>query len=435
MPVPPEIQTKILECIEKKKKDLIEFLQQLVTTPSVVGQEQAAQEIVQRQWRKMGLELDVWTPNVEELRKHPAFFETTSFQSVGYSERPNIVGHLKGEGGGRSLILQAHIDVVSAEPRNKWTYDPWGGTIEGNRLFGRGAADCKGGLAAITYALQAVQETGISLKGDVLLESVIEEEDGGIGGALATILRGHKADAAIIAEPRSENELTIGSAGVMYFRVRVFGRTAHAATAHRGVNAIGKAMKIYEALIALNEYRQSKIHHPLFEIGEDMKSRATTLNIGYCKAGDWPSTVAGEAELGCRIAWPPNGETADSIKTQVEETVERACHLDPWLRENPAIVEWFGWKAQAHIQDTAHPIVQTVKRNFEKLSGGTAKSLAVPAGTDARFYVLDGGIPTLCFGPKGAAFHGFDEYVEIGSLVEATKVFALTILDWCNYKA
>jgi len=432
MSIPHEVRTKLFNCVENKKGELIDFLKQLVNTPSVVGQERAAQEIVSRKFQEMDLELDVFVPKVEELRDHPAFFETTSYQAVGYDDRPNVVGILKGQGRGRSLILQAHIDVVSVEPVEKWTYNPWEATIVGNKLFGRGSADCKGGLAAITYALLAVQDAGITPKGNVILESVIEEEDGGVGGALATILRGHTADAVVIAEPHWGNDIVIGSGGVLYFRVKVPGHTAHAVYAHRGVNALGKAMKIYDALMALNEYRQNKIRQPLFEKGPDMVGRATTINIGSCTAGDWPSTVPGEAELGCRIAWAPTGETVDSVKRQVEETIERACQLDPWLRENPATVEWFGWKAQAHVQDMEHPIVQTVKRIYEDYSGELADFRGTPAGTDARFYVLNGGMPTLCFGPQGDFYHGFDEYVNLDTVIGATKVFAETILEWCG---
>jgi len=428
-----KVEDKILAEIDAKTDEITEFLQKLIKIPSVIGHEGDAQRFVEKIFKSLGLEVDVWTPRVEDLRNHPAFFETSSFTKFGYDGRPNVVGRLKGNRRGRSLILAGHIDVVSPEPVSAWTHDPWSAEIIDNKLYGRGSADMKGGIAAMIYALKCIQDTGVRLEGDVILESTIEEEDGGVGGALSSILRGYRADAAIVTEPSGVDYVEIASAGVMYFRVKIPGKPAHAANAHLGVNAIGKAMKIYKALGDLNKERQARIHYPLAEFEPSMKGRATTINVGKISGGDWPSTVAGWAELECRIGWPP-GEEMKQVEKQIEDAVEETAKRDAWLRKNPPKIEWFGWRARPHEQDINHPIVQTVAKYAKEVTGRKAKFIGGSAGLDTRFFVNDGKIPAVTFGPRGWNLHSIDEYVEVDSVIETVKVLALTTLDWCGYK-
>ncbi|MFQ6126894.1 MAG: ArgE/DapE family deacylase [Candidatus Heimdallarchaeota archaeon] len=431
MTIDPTIREAVLKTISSNKAELIEFLKGLVRIPSVVGEEGTAQKFIGTKFTEMTLQVDTWEPDITELRDHPAFFETTSYITHGYKGRPNVSGRLEGAGKGNSLLLSGHIDVVSPEPVARWKHDPWGAEIEQGRLYGRGAADMKGGIAAMIYAVHAIQQVGVQLQGDVTLQTTIEEEDGGIGGVLHSIIRGYTANAAIVPEPRSGTEIGIGAAGVLYFRIKIPGKTMHAVYAHKGVNAIGKAMRIYDALMALNKTRQHTIRAPLFEREEGMEGHATTINVGTIRGGDWPSTVAGFVELGCRIAWPP-GEEITEIKAQVEETIEQVNQSDLWLKENPATVEWFGWQTIPHLQDPHHPIVQLVKNHFEEISGSQATICGVPWGLDTRFYVLYANIPALTCGPRGGNLHGIDEYVELDTVVETTKILALTILDWCS---
>jgi acetylornithine deacetylase len=427
------VKTKILDEIDKKRDEMMDFLQKLVRIPSVVGHEGDAQKFMEKTFRDLELEVYVWEPNVAELRKHPAFFKTTSYTKFGYKGRPNVIGKLRGSGQGRSLILAGHIDVVSPEPVSAWTHDPWSAEIVDNKLYGRGAADMKGGIASMVYALKCVQETGIRLKGDVILESTIEEEDGGVGGTLATILKGYRADAVIITEPTGGCNVGIASAGVMYFRVKVVGKSAHAASAHFGVNAIGKIIKIYNALSELNKKRQAKISYSPAEIYPDMKGHVTTINIGKISGGDWPSTVAGWAELECRVGWPP-GEELKDVKGQIERTIEKTAKRDAWLKENPPKIEWFGWRAEPHEQDLNHPIVKTVAEFVNELTRKETMFVGGSAGLDTRFFVRYANVPAITFGPRGFNLHSIDEYVEIDSVVETAKVLALTMVDWCGYK-
>jgi acetylornithine deacetylase len=147
----------------------------------------------------------------------------------------------------------------------------------------------KSGLLAGFFALKVLLDLGLRPKGQITLESVIEEEAGGSGGTLATFLSGYQAESMIIPEPFNLQIIT-AHPGINYFRVKVFGMTAHAAQSHQRVNAIGKLTKVYDRLIQLDQERARKNRNPFFE---KMTGRSCNLNIGIFKAGDWPSTVAG----------------------------------------------------------------------------------------------------------------------------------------------
>jgi len=425
------VEEKILSYLDSKRDEIIEFLRKLIRIPSVVGEELEAQEFMYRTFRDMNLEVDMWEPDVNELRRHPAFFETTSFKKYGYKNRPNVIGKIRGEGGGSSIFLCGHIDVVSPEPTSAWTYPPWSGEVVNGKIYGRGAADQKGGIASMTYALKSILDLGIKPKGNILIGTTIEEEDGGIGGALATVLRNYRADAAILTEPGG-NQIGVASAGVLYFRIKVMGKTAHAGRAHLGVNAIEKACEIYRALMKLNEERQKRIRYEYAENeAPHMKGRATTINVGVIRGGDWPSTVAGWAELECRVGWPP-GESINDVKREVEATIMEASRKDPWLKDYPPKIELIGWRAEPSEQDVNHPIVNLVKNTAEEILKEKVVFTGGSMGLDTRHFILYGHIPAITFGPEGENLHGIDEYVKLDSVIKTSKILALVLYRWCG---
>ena len=290
----------------------------------------------------------------------------------------------------------------------------------------------KGGIAAMITAVQSLRECGIRLLGDVFVETTIEEEDGGIGGNLFMRLTEPKADAALIPEP-SNLQLGVASSGVMYFRVTVPGVSAHAATAHFGVNAIHKMIPIIEALRKLNEERQKTISYEYAEASDPrMKGRVTTINPGVIRAGDWPSTVPGACMLECRVGWPP-GETREEVKEQVERAISGAAGNDDWLKDNPPHVEWFGWYARPHEQDVSHPFIRCLGNNISEATGKEPLFVGGSAGLDTRFFVHYGTPAAVC-GPSAERIHSHDECVSIKSLVLLAEVIASTLIDWCGVK-
>ena len=218
--IPKEVQDKVCSIIEETQEELIHTLQELVRIPSVVGHEGKAQDYMERLYRDFGLDVARFDPDMEKVSRHPAFVST----DMPYENRPNIIGTLPGDDADPSIIHNGHIDVVSPEPVEAWHHDPWGAELEGDRLYGRGSGDMKAGLLANFFALKCIQKAGLKPKGTVMLQSVIDEEAGGAGGALACLLEGHTADGWLCTEPHNL-KITIANAGVCYFRVKVQGRS------------------------------------------------------------------------------------------------------------------------------------------------------------------------------------------------------------------
>ena len=242
---------------------------------------------------------------------------------------------------------------------------------------------------------------------------------------MACLLEGFTADGLVIPEPLPK--ITVASTGIYYFRVRVIGKTAHAGRAHTGVNAIGKMNQIYAALVELDAKRAREKHYPIFE--KDYE-RSCHLNIGTYRAGDWPSTVAGWAEMECRISTIP-GENLEEVKGQVQEIINDVVHRDEWLREHPPKIVWFGWQAEPWEQDPNDPFVVTFESCAKSVLGSPIDIVGKTAGLDTRFAKYFN-MPALTFGPIGENIHGINEYVDLDSIIDCTKVLACFIMEWCG---
>lgn len=420
----------VTNTIESKENDLIELVTDLVEARTVTGTEKPGQTVVIDKLESLGYEPDVWEPSTDSLVDHEGYFETSSYTEYGYEDRPNVVARRAG-GNGPTLTLGGHIDVVDVT-ETEWTREPWSVTREGDTLYGRGVADMKGGLAAVLIAMEALDEAGIDLGGDLLFQSTIEEEDGGVGGALSVLERGYVPDAAVIAEPFALPNVGIASAGVMYFRVRVPGKSVHAAWGHQGVNAIGNATTVYRALERLDTNRKARIDYPPAYRGEpDLEGNVTNLNIGTIEAGDWPSTLPSEAFMEGRIGWPP-GESRAEVRAQIEETVADAAADDEWLADHPPEIEWFGWQAEPHEIDPDSSIATTASRVSEEITGRTGSFVGGNAGLDERFFKLYYDVDAVSVGPTGSGLHGADENTTVTSLLETSKAIAGIAIEYCG---
>lgn len=423
---------RVREHVAETSGDLIDLASELVAQPSVTGEEAPAQAVVVETLEGLGLEPDVWEPDPAALRDHPGYFETSSFEAYGYEGRPNVAVRIPGSGDGRSLAFSGHVDVVSPEPVSAWSHDPWDPTVEDGRLYGRGAADMKGGVAAFLHAYRSLAACGVDLAGDLVLQTTIEEEDGGVGGVLSALERGYQTDAAVVPEPWGIPNVGIASAGVMYFRVTVPGRTAHAARGYKGVDAMEKATAIFLSLQELDRERKARIsYEPATRRDPAAEGNVTNLNVGVVRAGDWPSTVPGEVLMECRIGWPP-GETRTEVREQVEGAIQAVVDEDEWLADHPPQVEWYGWSAEPHELDPDAEIVQLAKRHAEQITGRTGQYIGGSAGLDERFFNLYYDVPAVTMGPDGENIHSADEYVDINSLVETSQALATIAMEWCG---
>src|SRR5215208_1594596 len=411
----------ILEAVAAEAGWMEELLRRLVEVPTVLGDEEAGQVVMEEAFEDCGLEPRGVRLDAEALRSA----EGASPFTWDVDGKRNVVADwLAGGSGGRSLILNGHIDVVPPAAEELWTHPPFRAVRDGDWIYGRGAGDMKAGLAAMAGAVRALVQAGYAPVAPVQLQSVVEEECTG-HGALQCLLDGARADACVICEPHPDH-LTVAQVGVLWFHVDIAGIPAHAARASRlGFNAIDAAHGVLAALREL-EARLNADPPPPFDAFE----HPINLNPGVIAGGDWPSTVAATCTLSCRIGSYPGQDPRD-LREQVEAAVAEAARADPRLARSPPRVRYDGFACEGAVVDHAEPVVTVLGDAYARLHEERPALQATTATTDARHFVR-AGIPAVCFGPRGERIHGIDERVSLRSVTESAQVLGLFIRDWCG---
>ncbi|MCB1647387.1 MAG: ArgE/DapE family deacylase [Pseudomonadales bacterium] len=423
MTVDATLAKQIIDAVEQGMDAQIAFTSELVTHPSVRGQEHTCQDFVFRQLRDRGYAMDRWAINEAEIRDHPGF----SPVAVSYENAINVVGtHRPRQETGRSLILNGHIDVVPTGPLDMWAHPPFQPFVENGWLFGRGAADMKAGIAANIFAVDALRRLGYQPAATLYQQSVTEEECTG-NGALSALLRGYRADAAIITEPMGE-ALVRTNVGVIWFQVHVKGHPVHVATATSGSNAIDGAAYLISELKkfeAARNARKSEFHH-----FKDLE-KPINVNVGKIEGGDWASSVPAWCTFDVRTGLYP-GEDARVGAREIEDFLRQASANHPFLSNNPPEVSFNGFMAEGYElapgSDAENLLAQTHKAVTER----DLAAIASLAYLDGRVFVLYDDTPCLVYGPESANIHGFDEKVSIESIRNVTTTLALFIANWCG---
>jgi acetylornithine deacetylase len=419
-----EYKEKVHEMLTTYKSEGINLLKRLVNERSVQNHEESVQAIVIEYLRSLGLQIDVWEPDINELRAHPAFVSTRET----FKGSPNVVGLLRGSGGGRSLILNGHIDVVPEGDIAWWDSDPYEAVVKDGKVYGRGATDMKGGNVSMLLALKVLKELKVSLKGDVIFQSVIEEESGG-AGTLSCILRGYKADGALIPEP-TNMKIFPSQQGSAWFRIKVKGRSAHGGTRYEGVSAIEKAQKVLHHLNRLEKIRNEEITSPLYK----NVPIPIPINVGKVSGGSWPSSVPDEVILEGRLGIGPH-ESIHDAKKMVETSLLTLSEEDEWFALHPAEVSWFGahW-LPSEVEET-HPLIKCLTDAYSLICKKEPTVEASPWGTDGGLLTNCAKTPAIIFGPGVTEVAHFpNEYIEIESVFQTAEIIALTMLDWCGVK-
>jgi acetylornithine deacetylase len=399
---------------------LRERLLELLAVPSLTGDEAAARDVVARHLDAAGLEVRVWDADPVALARDPDFPG---------SERPRTTlplaaGRLGGARPGPRLLLVGHTDVVPPGERATWSLDPFGPEVREGRVYGRGACDMKGGLAAAIAALAAVRAAidPAGLAGLATLVAVPSEEDGG-SGMLAAIRAGHVGDAAVIMEPTRLEIVTV-QAGAITFRLTVPGRAAHASTRREGVSALEKLELLHAALHADETARNAAETRP--------EMRALGLPyptiIGTVHGGEWASTVpdriVAEGRYGVRA-----GQTAAEAADELRTVVATACAADPWLQANPALLELPGGRFSSAEVPADHPLPAGLAGAAEQVLGRRPPLVGVPYGADMRLLIHEGGTPTVMYGPGDVRVaHAADEHVALDDVAACARVLAAWVV-------
>jgi acetylornithine deacetylase len=284
----------------------------------------------------------------------------------------------------------------------------------------------KGGLVTHLAALDALSELGVELRGDVSVAATVGEENGGLG-ALSTVLRGYRADAALITEP-TRLALVPAQGGSLVFRLEIPGRSAHAAVRDEGISALEKFILIFEELGKLEDERNATLHHPLYE---SLRNKVP-INVGLVRAGNWASTVPESLVAEGRVGLIP-GEEIETFRETVADRIAAVAGRDPWLREHPPKLEWFGGQfAPAEVPPDA-PICEAIKRAHERATGEEPIVEGAPYGADMRLFIRFGETPCVMYGAGDVSVaHAPDEHVSITELMTATKTIACLLADWCG---
>ena len=388
--------------------------------------ERACQDVIERRLGALGMQLD-------------------RFDAL--PGRPDVVGTLRGAGGGRSLILNGHVDVVPAGDHEAWPRAPFGGELVDGRLWGRGACDMKGGIACGIVALELLVELRVELAGDLVFQSVVDEETGG-PGTRAALARGHVAEAAIVLEPTAGEIVTV-EGGLEWLRVVVRGRTGHSAARYRSihaggrgsaVSAIEKALKLLAAIGELERHWGNTKLHPLMPRG------ITTINPGVIAGGSGGgldglpngmlaySNFSDYCALGLSLKYLPDERGAD-VRAEFEQFVARFAQTDPWLREHPPEIEWgiAGVSFPPSEVASDHPLVETCADAYRALVGEPRLG-GFEAVSDLA-WLAEAGVPAVLYGPGDfAQAHSSAEYVDVRELVDVCAVVAHSVASWCGVR-
>ena len=419
-----EIHDRILQTVDALRNDLVAYIQQLVRVPSLPGEEGLLGNILAAKLESLGMRVVRLPVDPEALQGHPAFND----DGISFDNRSDVIGILPGRNrsNARSLILNGHTDVVSPGDEDLWSDSPWSGKIENNRIFGRGAADMKSGLAAGIFALEALIQTGVRLEGDLMIQCVAGEETGGCG-TLAAIVAGHTADAAIIIEPTRLTVCPLQS-GALSFRMTLAGKSVHACMKNMGVNAIEKFVHLFQAVEAFNTERHLHYENPLYP---DSSNVAPTC-INVVNSGDWPSTVPDRLVAEGRFGVFP-GEPVQLAKDRFENMIQRTADNDPWLRQHPPQIEWREGQFEPGSTSLEAPVIKTVAASHKMVMGANPGMEGVTYGSDLRLFTNHARIPAVLYGPGHVLdAHTVDESISIVEIMQATKILALTIMDWCS---
>lgn len=419
---------KISAQVDTLQDEMTAFLARLVQFPSLPGKEQAAQHFYADKLAALHCAPQILTSKREDLENHPAF----SDDFVPFDERLNVVGRWSASSEGpdrqavRTLILNGHMDVVPTSDEALWSASPWSGQVKHGKLFGRGSCDMKAGLTSNVFAVQSLQALGFRPAADVLLESVIGEESGGVG-TLTTIVKGFKADAAVITEPTSLRACPVQS-GALTFRLKIAGLAIHACMKPQGVSAIEKFYPLLQSVQELERRRHIEYKNSLYPDPNNI----APVNFGTIHGGEWPSTVPDEVVVEGRFGVLP-GESAPDARRAMAVAINRAAAGDPWLKDHAPQLEWVEGQFESGQTPLEDPIVESLRKCHGDVLGDPAVLQGVTYGSDLRLFTNHGKLPAVLYGPGNIQqAHTVDEWVDLQQVFAATKVLAYLITQWCG---
>ena len=421
--------TRVDAWVHRNRGRIIDLAAELVRIPSETdppgGNEREAQEFLAEFCRRHGLPAELYDVGaVPGIREHPLFHPGARLEG-----RPNVAVRRPGRRGAecRSLILSGHMDTVPAGERSTWADPPTGGRVVGGRLYGRGAYDMKAGVAANVMTVLMLDELGIELDGDLLVESVIDEEFAGGHGTLAARLHSGAADAVLLPEPSNLVPYR-AHRGLRIARLAIRGTGGVTFAGDRLQPAVHRLPAVIDGLLRFVAERNARLAPP--DAYRDMPEPANAM-ITKVRANDWGDAV--------RLAVPETAEVEffwETLPGETREAVE--AEFETWLdslrAETGSEIEsryWLRWMAGYQL-DRRHPLVAAVESSLADVVGTPAAATGAPFPCDL-FLFKELGVPAgIILGPAGNNAHAADEWVDLASVVQLVRAYGRIVLDWCS---
>lgn len=413
-----ELKQTVIEAVEAQQDELLELCSQLIqiNSENPPGDSTEISQFIEGYLNRFGLEVEVHESAEKQY---------------------NLLSRY-GNGNGKTLIYCGHTDVVPAGNRAKWDFDPFSGAIKDGFLLGRGASDMKAGLGGLIFATALMKRLGIELPGEVLLAIVPDEETGGENGVPWLLERGLvKGDGALIAEPSSQFNPTLGQKGSYWFTLEVFGQPGHGSLSPIiGQNAIvdmllalERIQTVYDIEVTIPEEARELVEiskRYMREVETEKEPYQDILdhiscNIGVIEGGTKANVVpeSCRVEVDCRLPFGVKGEEVTAYLTQQLDELGIQYEMNR-----------FGFRSEANYTSPADPVCRSVVENIQEISGHEAYGVMQWASSDARHFRAHD-IPVLQYGPAHlSTIHGYNERVEVDKVVLAAKVYAATIIDF-----
>ena len=410
---------------EKYAKRLIELTQSLVDIPTVNmppnGDEKAGQEFIEKEIAKLGLSVERISPcDAPDFENNDAFIKGQN-----YEDRYNVFGRWKGSGGGRSVILNGHMDVVTDEP-GPWTVCPaFKSIVKDGRVYGRGTADMKGGLACALTAVEMLKDEGFEPKGDICFESVVDEEYASSAGSIAARQLGYNSDFAILFEPTGFS-ICPACVGSIVLKVTVEGSAGMPYTGEEVVNPV---YMLGEVISLIKEYEQKRLSETVTpKLWEDTP-QAVQLVITKAKSGD--------IRPNGQLTTPPDAWIELVIQTYPYEDMQEVYDgFEKFLKERFSAPDKIKVELEFHFcrASDAHPDdsgLKMLKKNADKYTD-KAKVCGAMFSCDMFAFSLYADMPCCVFGPEGGRLHGPDEWVSLDSMEKVTLAIHDFLVEWCG---
>ena len=427
----PALENSLDAVLERLRPDLIQTLVDLVRTPSENspprGNEAACQRYVLRTLVDLGLDPDAYEiDSVAGLASHPEYWPGRD-----YTNRPNVNAVLRGDGG-RSLILSGHIDTVPADTPVEWQKAPFGAEIDGKRLFGRGSWDMKAGVAMNLTVLRAIRELGGELDGDLIFETVVDEEFGGVNGTLAGRLRGYNADGAVIGEP-THLKICPAQRGGRTLHILLSGKGGILAPGKAAGRAVDQLAYLLQRLPEFTRLRESRVAvHPYYRTCEEPFAVWVT-NLATGRWG-WRQPITIPERCRVELYWQTMpDETGEEVLQEFHTWLDQTVASRPDLfHVAPQVTVPMRWLPGCSIPPDT-PFIQAFASAAASAGVETVVE-GLDSPSDMYIFQRCFDTPALMWGPSGANAHQADEHVDLDSLFEATRVLLRFVAGWCGLR-